>query len=193
MVIGERFAWAHLQKTGGDATLAMFQQFPSLILHADPRDEPDKHTPFGDREELVRGKVLACNIRRLPTYQLSWGVWRARPGRKVGRQAMESPHEIAELPRADRRLAHITSGGRFQIDRWLRMEHLPDDFLDFVSEFTDVDDERRKLVLEQRRVNALKYDHEVRNWFSDAQIKRMYEVNPIWRAIEEKVYGDLFT
>ena len=73
------------------------------------------------------------------------------------------------------------------------MEQLPDDFLDFVSEFTDVDDEPRKQVIEQRRVNALKYDHEVRNWFSDAQIKRMYEVNPIWRAIEEKVYGDLFT
>jgi hypothetical protein len=46
-------------------------------------------------------------------------------------------------------------------------------------------------VRETRAINALDYDHEVRHWFSDTQIKRMYEVNPVWREIEEKAYGDL--
>jgi hypothetical protein len=191
MVIGEKFAWAHMQKTGGSATLAMFRQFPELIVFADPADDEDKHSSFGAREELVAGKIRVCNVRRLPAYQLSWAVWRARPGNQVGRTAMESPHEISELPRGDRRLARITNDGKFGVERWFRMEHLSEDFLDFVSELTEVGDERRGQVSRVRAINALDYDHEVRHWFSDAQIKRMYEVNPVWRAIEEKVYGDL--
>jgi hypothetical protein len=71
------------------------------------------------------------------------------------------------------------------------MEHLGEDFLDFVRELTDVDASRATGVRELRRINTLDYDHDVRHWFSDAQIKRMYEVNPVWRTIEEKVYGDL--
>jgi hypothetical protein len=191
MVIGEKFAWAHLQKTGGTATLAMFELFPELIVFADAGDDPDKHSPFGAREELIAGKVRACNVRRLPAYLLSWAVWRARPASQAGRKTMESPHEISELPRADRRLAHITSDGSFPVERWLRMEHLAEDFLDFVSGLTDVDDEARKRVVEVRPMNTLDYDHDVRHWFSEAQIKRMYEVNPIWREVEESAYGDL--
>ena len=104
---------------------------------------------------------------------------------------MESPHEISEYPRADRMLAKITDDGKFPVERWLRMETLGEDFLDFASDLVDVGDERAKQVLETRAINALDYDHEVRHWFSDAQIKRMYEVNPVWREIEEKAYGDL--
>jgi hypothetical protein len=191
MVIGEKFAWAHMQKTGGSATLAMFRLFPELIVFADPADDREKHSPFGAREELVRGKIRACNVRRLPAYQLSWAVWRARPGNEVGRKTMESPHEIAEIPRGDRRLAHITNEGRFPVERWLRMEHLAEDFLDFVSELTDVGAQCREQVSALRTINALDYDHDIRHWFSDAQIRRMYEVNPVWRSVEEKMYGDL--
>jgi hypothetical protein len=191
MVIGEKFAWAHLQKTGGSATFAMFRLFPELIVFADPVEDPDKHSPFGAREDLIAGKVRACNVRRLPAYLLSWAVWQARPGNQVGRTAMESPQEIVEHPRGDRRLAHITSDGAFPVERWLRMEHLAGDFLDFISELVEPGDERAAQVREMRAINALDYDHEIENWFSDAQIKRMYEVNPVWREIEERTYGDL--
>jgi hypothetical protein len=39
MVIGERFAWGHLQKTAGNATLGMFHLFPDLVLDADSPNE----------------------------------------------------------------------------------------------------------------------------------------------------------
>jgi hypothetical protein len=71
------------------------------------------------------------------------------------------------------------------------MEHLAEDFLDFISELTDVGEERTRKVNEVRVINSLDYDHDVRHWFSDDQIKRMYEVNPVWRAVEEQTYGDL--
>jgi hypothetical protein len=191
MVIGEKFAWAHLQKTGGSATFAMFRLFPELIEFADDREDPAKHSSFGAREDLVAGKLRMCNVRRLPAYLLSWAVWRARPGNQVGRTSMESPHEISEYPRADRMLAKITDDNRFPVERWLRMEYLGEDFLAFASDLAEVGEDRSKQVRETRAINALDYDHEVRHWFSDAQIKRMYELNPIWCEIEERAYGDL--
>jgi hypothetical protein len=191
MVVGRTFVWAHLEKTGGSATLAMFDLFPELVEFADAADDAAKHSPFGDRPELMEGKLRVCNARRLPDYLLSWAVWQSRPGNQVGRKTMESPHEISEFPRADRRLAHITNDNRFPVERWLRMENLGEDFLAFAGELTDVDEGRATAVRDLRRINTLDYDHDVRHWFSDAQIKRMYEVNPVWRMIEEKVYGDL--
>ena len=38
MVVGERFAWAHLPKTGGGTTRALFGLFPGLALFADSGD-----------------------------------------------------------------------------------------------------------------------------------------------------------
>jgi hypothetical protein len=190
MVIGERFAWAHQPKTGGNATLAMFEFFPDLIVFADPPTAQAKHSSFAEREELVKGKILSCNIRRLPSYFLSVAIWTSRP-QSSGGKPMRSPAEIAAMSRADLRLETITDGGRFQVDRWLRMEELAGDFLRFVSELTSVTDEQRNQILNLPRMNALEYDHDIASWFSDHQIEMMYETNPAWRALEEKVYGDL--
>jgi hypothetical protein len=71
MVIGERFAWAHLPKTGGMATERMFRLFPALIVFADPDDTDEKHATFRARRRMLNGKLLAMNLRRLPFWVLS--------------------------------------------------------------------------------------------------------------------------
>ena len=77
MIIAERFAWAHLPKTGGDATHTMFAAVPGLILFADDPHSNDKHLPFFAREPEVAGKLLVMNIRRLPSWTLSAAHHRA--------------------------------------------------------------------------------------------------------------------
>jgi len=194
MVIGERFAWCHMQKTGGDATLQMFKLRPDLIVHADPRNTEAKHATFAEREPEVSGKLLACNIRRLPAWLLSWDQHRSqnRARTKDGRLVpMSSPQEMAARPRGDRRLAHFTAAGRFEIDRWLRMEHLGDDFIAFVSEFAELSDADRHDIANYPPVNVLDYDHSIEHWFTPAQVREMYANNPAWAAIEERVYGGL--
>jgi hypothetical protein len=180
MVIGERFAWCHLQKTGGDATLLMFRLLPRLVLSSDERNVQAKHALFAERESEIAGKLLACNIRRLPGWSLS------RAG-----EPMSSPQTMAETPRADRRLAEFTDGGRFAIDRWLRMENLADDFTAFVSDLTDLTEGERRSIAGYPPVNALEYDHRVEHWFTPAQVRLMYSTNPVWAKIEERVYGSL--
>jgi hypothetical protein len=192
MVIGEKFVWCHLPKTGGDATLASFQLFPELILFADTRDTERKHALFRDREDELPGRLLVMNMRRLPTWLLSRALHLARNGKPPDYKPMrmESPHEMAESSIADLRLSNSTDDGRFTIDRWLRMEFLTQDFLSFVSEFAEVTEEARQRVLELGLVNAKDYDHDLSHWFTEEQISKIYRNNPVWASIERQLYGD---
>ena len=176
-----------MQKTGGDATLELFQLLPRLIVHADPRNVEAKHATFAEREPEITGKLLGCNLRRLPAWTLSWDQHYAQ--HRI--TAMSSPQEMAERPRGDRRLAHFTGGGRFRIDRWLRAEYLAMDLTAFVSEFTDLTDGERHDIAGYPRVNELEYDHEIEHWFTAAQVRQLYASNPAWAALEERVYGSL--
>jgi hypothetical protein len=193
MVIGERFAWGHLQKTAGDATLGMFRLFPHLIVYSDPRNVEEKHASFASRAGDVEGKLLAANFRRLPDWTLSWAQHRARHAtRPDGKPvAMNSPHQMVNVPRADKRLSILTDDGRYHIDRWIRMEELAEDFTDFISELTDVSAEDRERIASFDSVNVLDYDHDIRHWFTPEQVRLLYRNNPLWASVEERVYGDL--
>jgi hypothetical protein len=193
MVIGERFAWGHLQKTAGDATLGLFRLFPDLIVYSDPRNVEEKHASFAARAADVDGKLLAANFRRLPDWTLSWAQHRARYATRADGKPvpMNSPHQMVEVPRADKRLAILTDSGRYHIDRWIRMERLTDDFIAFVSELTDLSDADREQIASSERVNTLEYDHDTSHWFTPDQVRRLYRNNPLWASVEERVYGDL--
>jgi hypothetical protein len=188
VVIGEKFAWGHLRKTGGDATLNWFQLFPELIESADPKHREDKHRPFTDRERQIEGKLLVCNIRRLPSVVLSWSHHVNHWGHKGFPAAMKSPHEMSQSSKPDAWLSAMTDKGRFRVARWLRWENLAADFVAFITQFAEVTDEKRDRILEPRRVNALIYDHEVTHWFSEEQIGQLYENNPIWASAEREAY-----
>lgn len=62
MVIGEKFAYGHIPKTGGDAVHAWLSQFKGLQI--DPISESRKHHYFWERG--IRRDVYALSIRRLP-------------------------------------------------------------------------------------------------------------------------------
>jgi hypothetical protein len=194
MVIGERFVWAHLPKTAGMATARLFKLFPELILFIDPEDTNDMHTPFSQRQEEVRGKLLAMNFRRLPVWVLSraqhvsrWGIYP-----DYTPIPMDPPEELASSSFPDSRIKIYTDDGRIRIDRWLRAESISEDFLDFISEFTDVSEERRQQVRDLGPVNTHDYNKDVSDWFTPELIERMYAANPIWAALEREIYGDTY-
>ena len=175
MVIGRRFAWSHLPKTGGTATLAMFEVFPDLVEHADPRDSETQHATFRDRRDEVAGKLLSLGLRRLPSWVLSRAQYVARFGLAPDFEPgpMRSPHELAADTLPDERLKAFTAGVR--IDRWLRMEHLAQDLLAFIGELRDVSPGERERVEQLGSLNGIDYDHEVEHWFTPDQVRVMYE------------------
>ena len=171
MVIGETFAWGHLQKTGGDATWELFRLFPQLVEFADPRNIEDKHASFAERAEQVRGKLLVSNIRRLPTWTLSWAQHRARLSRRPdGRPVpMNSPHQMVEIPRADMRLG-VPDRRRALPGRAVAAHGAPGRRLRGLRRGADRGDGRGpRRIAGFARVNALEYDHEVENWFTPSR------------------------
>jgi hypothetical protein len=194
MVIGERFAWAHFPKTAGSATTELFRLFPEVVVSGDFADTNDKHAPFAEREQEVRDKTLAMNLRRLPFWVLSraqhvarWGSW---PDYEP--VPMATPEALSTSSFPDERLSAYTLDGRFGIDRWLRAESLHEDFLAFISEFADVTEERQAEVRALGAVNTHDYDHRIERWFTADQIDTTYRSNPIWARFERELYGDLY-
>jgi hypothetical protein len=191
MVIGRRFAWAHLPKTAGDATRAMFCAVPGLIEFADPVDSNDKHMPFFGREDEVAGRLLVMNIRRLPSWAVSGAQHKARHGVHPDYlpAPLESAEQIASRTDADDLLRWMTDHGRFAVDRWLRMEFLGDDVLALLDELGEGGPEVERAVRDVGRVNQGSYTERLE--LSSAQVARLYELNPVWASVERRVYSGL--
>jgi hypothetical protein len=191
MVIGRRFAWAHLPKTAGDATYSMLTAVPGLVEFADPPDSNDKHMPFFGREAEVTGKLLVMNIRRLPAWALSGAQHKARHGLHPDYRPLplESYDEIAGRTDADDLLRWMTDHGRFAVDRWLRVEALERDVLALLEELGQLTEPVREAVLDVGRVNEGDYTHEL--GFSREELTRLYALNPVWAGIEGRAYGTL--
>jgi len=192
MVIGERFAWAHMPKTAGTATVAMLHACDGLVRFADSPEGADAHSTFADRRELVDGKLLVLNLRRLPSWVLSRAHYVSLHGVYPDFEPIPfpSPRMLAESALPDERLGLFTDDGRLDIDRWLRAESLADDVVAFVSELRGLSSAERERVHAVGRLRALEYDHDVARWFTPAQVERLYERNTRWAALEERVYGE---
>jgi hypothetical protein len=191
VIIGERFAWAHLAKTAGDATHRMLCAVPGLVRFADPPESNDKHLPFFAREPEVAGKLLVMNIRRLPAWTVSGAHHKAAHGVYPEYQPLPlaTPDELASQTDADDLLRWMTDHGRFAVGRWLRAEAIEGDVVALLSELGVLTPEVREAVGRIGRVNAGGYEPEAVR-FTDAQIARMYGLNPTWAEIERRVYGD---
>ena len=193
MVIGRRFAWAHLPKTAGDATHSMLVSVPGLVQFADPLNSNDKHLPFFGREAEVAGKLLAMNIRRLPAWALSGAQHKARHGvhPEYRPLPLETFDEMTSRTDADDLLRWMTDHGRFRVDRWLRTERLEDDMLSLLEELGELTPRVRAAVLGVGHVNVGGSPRELEREFTAEQLGRLYALNPVWAGIERHVYGDL--
>jgi hypothetical protein len=193
MVIGERFAWVHMPKTGGDATYRMLASVPGLIRFSDPLDSNDKHAAFWEREAEVAGKQLVMNIRRLPAWTLSAAHHKSTVGvhPEFEPVPLASVDEMVESTDPDDMLRWLTDGDRFAVDRWLRTEFLNQDVADWLDALGVLSDEVHRHVDAVSRINEQSYERDLRRRFSGAQLRRLYERNPGWAAVERRVYGDL--
>src|SRR5215204_2781065 len=138
MIIGKKFAWGHLPKTGGDATLTLFHLFPELIVHADGMRSNAKHSTFPARKSDIEGKLLFLNIRRLPSWMLSRTKHRSRYGTYPDYQPrpMLTATEMAKSNAADEVMSQFLGHGRYKVDRWIRAEYLKEDFMSYLEELT---------------------------------------------------------
>ncbi|CAN5813224.1 hypothetical protein BH24ACT3_BH24ACT3_05730 [soil metagenome] len=220
MVIGETFAWAHLPKTGGDATARMFAIVDHLVVEADPSGSHRKHETFDGRQhrtgtDLIARRQRLLNIRRLPSWVMSSvnhqdQHYAVPVDRELVRRGMVRSR--APLGRAHRWLrprgvavAAYRLLGREEtvsadtvlsrhlcgrIDHWLRQEHLAEDFVRVVGGFGTITSEQADRIARLGSVNANCYDRDLVLTLDVAEVEAMYRANPRWAEVERAVYGD---
>lgn len=206
MVIGERFVWGHIGKTGGDAIASLFAAIPLLAHTIDPPDRVEKHDTFGFRG--IQKEVYALNIRKLPNWIVSvynhhrlapegvdtLSTPSVAPGNppvimpedKALLQSKQLPVDLSETNFPDRILKLYSDG--YEIT-WLRMEMLRVDFVRFVNRFVrplTAEEVAVAMTLPTKTPNP--YDHDISKWLTEEQVKRLYENNPYWASVEEKCY-----
>ena len=195
MIVSQRFVWGHIPKTGGDATATMIARVPRLVVLADDLRDHAKHLSFDERRGSIEGKLLVANIRRLPDWAISTaqllsnnGVW---PDYEP--YGPQPAHAVASSDWADKALAMVV--GDYEVDRWLRQEHLVDDLVDFLREIAALTAAEERAIRSVGPVNV--HRPRFRRWrrpsprrfFTRAQIDELYANNPGWAAIERRVYG----
>jgi tellurite resistance-related uncharacterized protein len=193
VVVTKTFVWAHLPKTAGDTVATILGMFPEIIEYADPLKSRAKHTPFQKRPDLVAGRQRVLNIRRLPSWQLSYSMHKSRNGVEpdLVPGPMDSAEEMVASTTANRILSNHTDAGTVWPDRWIRVEHLVDDVLALLDEHVEVTPKKRKKIQEMKPKNeGRKYDRSPSAWFTDEMISRMYENNPLWQRAEQLAYSN---
>lgn len=191
MVITERFAWAHLPKTAGDATAKMFAAVPGLVRYQAPLDSNEKYDGFWVHAEAIEGKLRVMNIRRLPSWILSIAHHKAISGIHPDYEPlpMASVEEMADDTDPDEVL-RWTTGPEHPVERWLRAEHLATDVERLLRDVGVETDAARAAIASVPWIGN-SYEHDVSRVFTAGQIGRMYERNPEWRKAELEAYGGI--
>jgi len=193
MIIGRSFAWGHMGKTGGDAVLELFRCVPDLVEFAHDVGDPNKHITFSKMGVADSGKQLVLNIRRLPSLALSYVNHAYRYGLDPTKPkgTVLTPEMACTFPRFEGMLRNQIDQGRLHISRWLRMEHLRDDFVAWVSSIRPLSDVEVERIRSVPTKAPMSYDHDWRRFFSPQQVATLYRVSPLWTSYELQVYGRL--
>ena len=203
MIVGPDFIWLHFPKCAGHAVESALRR--GLRGRRDvvfdrrwPHHHPGWHESVADREQHVDGfarhdRTVISGFRRLPHWMLSRVHFEAaRPPHHVPTRDMlrrgEFLHQNGKIGVADHQARHFAGS----VDRWIRTEHLAEDF---ERHFSDILGARAKLAMSRvnKVVNAapLNYIKALEFHFTPDDLETLYAANPVWANIERELYGDL--
>lgn len=192
MIIGDRFIWLHLPKTGGTSTSRLFAELGIPSIVADDQSLDSKHESIEARlpdwEFDVQSKPIFITLRRLPQWLLSdWHHKRLKMG-------LEIPFE----PVKSGLFYSLRLGGvwvaadywmrYFRIERCsdvIRLEHLEEDVHQKIARL--LPSSTPPLCFPKDNVN--RYSRDLTEYFSSGDLGRIYASNPIWQQQEQQAYG----
>ena len=193
LIVSRLFIWLHLPKTAGTSTAKLFRELdiPGIKVDADHIDA--KHESIEHRLQEVQtttGKQTVITTRRLASWLLS--DWH----HKTKKMGLILPFD----PVKSGLFYSLRLGGTWvSADYWVhyfkaqscshvvRLENLEDDSNRYILPLLP----QGTRALRFPRSNINDYSHKIEDFFSKADLKRIYQNNPAWAAWENDVYGSL--
>jgi hypothetical protein len=205
MIVGPNFVWVHFPKCAGHAVEAALRVGArgrrDIVFDARRPHHPGWHDSVAERVQRDEtfspsNKLIIAGFRRLPHWMLSRVHFEvARPPHRAATREMICRGEFFQqngVPaKADDHAQHYTSP---KVHRWIRSEHLAEDFAHCFSDI--LGDRTTKAVRRLRKVvnpTELNYVKAVDFHFTARDLDTLYEANPVWARLEREVYGDLLS
>lgn len=204
MIVGKHFVWLHFPKCAGHAVEQAIRSVLGKDEHAafDSADSIGWHDSLGDRGRrggvpVLAAREVVCGFRRLPHWILSRVHYEASraPYLSATRDMLvrgEFFQRNGQVGRADDFASHYAASG---VDRWIRTEHLADDFLAAFEDLIGPGLARAATRRLRRIVNGtrLNYVRDLEFHFTAEELEGLYAANPAWAERELALYGDLLT
>ena len=192
MIVANDFVWYHLGKTGGKTTRKLIE----LIEDESKREffsSKDYHINKGQFEEKylesLDGKMPVIGFRRLVDFMHSYHFqqfpkYRGTPSHIKDGNIM---HRDKNFLKPDRILSGFVHNFYSEEDvKFLRLEHIFEDFCRVFESYTF--NKEKLLEISKKKVGFRRYK---KLNLSESEIMRIYNLNPIWKNLEIKLYGDL--
>lgn len=209
MIIAPDWIWVHVPKCAGTMTEKILQSVyaaePSVIFDpVGPGLPVIWHQTLARRAEadptFTPGtRRIIGNLRRLPAWVLSrvhFEIDRSGPDAGVARkQLVLGRFRTGAPPKGSSAQHRISSadqalrGYAAEVTDWVRSEHLDQDLQRAFGWKTPPP----RLQEEKVNSNRIPYVRDLAFWFTARDLTRMYEANPLWAEVEQRVYGDLIT
>jgi hypothetical protein len=199
MITGADFVWMHFPKCAGSTTESILWEHLSerddvSFDEIDPKGPVIWHDSIADRRRRdprfqVGNRRVLANIRRLPYWVISIVHYERQRSTRVTRRERllrgEYMTRIGEVGKADRLAAKYSC---HPVNDWVRTEHLAADLKGIFPSLPDS-------IASVPRVNEGKHKYipDLNFWFTPKELGRLYERNPVWALLEERVYGDIMT
>lgn len=200
MIIGTNFIWLHFPKCAGTFTENLLKQ---LIKEQEKSIVFDKidpnlviwHQNVSVREKMLNinlsGKDILCNFRRLPYWIVSRIYYELnRSGNSTTKELFTNGQFVNRkgiIEHADTVLTRYTER---EVKHWIRVESLEKDFIQVFSQYIDFKFFPQHDVFSSK-LNVSGWDYNLKDWFSEKNLKELYESCPLWSKLEMHLYGDL--
>lgn len=207
MIVSEDWIWLHMPKCGGTTVEAVlhsqYDTAPGMMFdETGPGRLYSVHDSIANRQAQCpefdpAGRPVYAVIRRLPHWILSrvhFQLERSATGSPQVTRAQLCVGKYRQLPRrggparlrsADQTVAKYVD----EVTEWMTLEALSADMLRVFG----IDMSAMKKEKTTKNVSPVGYVRDLNFWFRPKEIERLYEANPVWAALEERVYGNLLT
>lgn len=192
MIVGDRFIWLHLPKTGGTSASRLFARLALPSVVADDQTQDSKHESiearFANPDRGADTRPVFITLRRLPQWLLS--DWH----HKTLKMGLDLPFE----PVKSGLFYSLRLGGVWvAADYWMRyfriencagvirLEYLEEDVQEKIAPLLPAG--ISPLSFPRRNVN--RYSRDLSDYFNSSDLMRIYSCNPIWQQQECKAYG----
>jgi hypothetical protein len=205
LITGPTFVWLHFPKTAGHtvdlALRVAARRMRGFVFDRRGDYHPGWHDVVAERSERdprfdPTGKVVVSAFRRLPYWLLS----------RIHYEAAKPPFRVATREMVVRGEFFESDGGVSSADgyarryagdvqRWIRVEHLRSDFERCFADLLPARSLDLALAnLDQvRNSSPIGYLPRTEFYFTPKELAELYCANPIWSALEKRLYGALLS